>query len=874
VLADLDRHRGADYHGLPGPAIRDSLSAMRCVFACAIVMAACGGGEPPADAGPTECPAMPPVEAGGDGHAAPLEAGPGQARAGRIAASDLPVDRNGLAVWEAGDFVLANDRVAILIEDAGESDLYDPYGGRPVGIARVAGGALVEAADFEEVLFGLGTHIVATTSVGVADDGADGSAAVVRAVGTLAPIDFLGDLVPVPLRGMLEGFPAAIDYTLEPDADVVAITLTVDVESPRGARAPLILNVFVQGYRMPLWTAASGFDDVGSEPQAFVAFDDAIATSYAWIAAPARPTSLVLDDTGVSLFNAGSLPLAACERVEVDVGSIAIGERFDDAQAIALRTGGATLRTIAGTVTESDGTPAEGVRVHATAGDGRHLSRQLTGADGRFSLTVPEGEALLSAWRRGFPIVGPIPAAAATDLAMPPRGFLEVRARDAGSGTPSPARVQAMPVAGSVEMPAASWGEEPWEANRADVRFAGADGLVRMTLPVGDWRIVVSRGYEFEIVDALVAISDGATATLDADLLHGVGSTGVVCADYHIHTARSPDSEDDARLKILALVGDGLEIGVRSEHEIVDGFDDVIVALGLEAFARGLDGLELSTFTWGHLGVFPLAVDASRPNGGAFRWQGRMPPEVFADVRARPETPALIINHPRTGSSFNGYFTAAQYDPVTGTVGIPALWDEAFSLVEAMNASSFDESRDGAVRDWLSLVAHGRRVFAVGSSDSHRVHRQPVGYPRTCLELGTDDPRAVTPAQIRDATIAGRSFVSGGIHLDVDAGGVGPGGEVTGVATASLHVIVRAATWIDVDELEVIVDGATAETIPITPADADPTDPTIRLDAMVEAPVAAGGSYVVIHASGTQSLAPVHDGRQPFAVTNPIFFRR
>src|SRR5262245_8881617 len=79
--------------------------------------------------------------AGDDGVAdAPATVAPGRAAAGRLAADDLPADPLGLAVWEAGDFVLANDRVAIVIEEVDKSDLYDPWGGRPVGIALVRDG--------------------------------------------------------------------------------------------------------------------------------------------------------------------------------------------------------------------------------------------------------------------------------------------------------------------------------------------------------------------------------------------------------------------------------------------------------------------------------------------------------------------------------------------------------------------------------------------------------------------------------------------------------------------------------------------------------------------------------------------------------------
>src|SRR5690606_1844778 len=134
------------------------------------------------------------------------------------------------------------------------------------------------------------------------------------------------------------------------------------------------------------------------------------------------------------------------------------------------------------------------------------------------------------------------------------------------------------------------------------------------------------------------------------------------------------------------------------------------------------------------------------------------PPEFLAEVRERPEAPAIIINHPRGGTE---YFDYVGLDPITGLVDYPEYWDEDFTLVEVFNDSSWQENRDGTVQVWLALLSYGRRIFAVGSSASHGLSSSPVGYPRTCLALGTDDPRAVDNTMVRDATAAGNSYVSG-----------------------------------------------------------------------------------------------------------------
>jgi hypothetical protein len=434
-------------------------------------------------------------------------------------------------------------------------------------------------------------------------------------------------------------------------------------------------------------------------------------------------------------------------------------------------------------------------------------------------------------------------------------------------------RVEIVPLDGAAPSAPEVFGEPTAGAGRSHVAFP-TDGVVTLRVAPGSHRVTISRGPEYERVVTEVTLAAGEDAPISAALARSVDTAGVMCADFHIHSHRSVDSSDSSTLKVAGLVADGLEIAIRSEHEWVTDYAPVIDDMGLSDFAFGIAGLELTTFTYGHFGVFPLVPDPARASGGAVSWYDRLAPEVFDEVRARPESPALIVNHPRAGGLRQGYFSEAGYDPETGSVARPELWDEELTLVEAFNGTDFERNRDGTVRDWFSLLSSGRRVFVVGSSDSHRIYETPVGYPRTCLALGEDDPRALTATMVRDATVAGRSVVSGGIFLDVTGpGGATPGEDASGAGTtATFEVIVRAATWIDVDRLEVIVDGATTETIPITAGDADPLEPTIRARMTIETDVAAGGSFVIFHAAGDDAFDA--NGHRPFAVSNPIFVSR
>lgn len=119
-----------------------------------LLLAACGDDGGSANDAGFVCEFALDFEVGDDnGHAMPLASAPGEARAGRIGPGDLPLFANGLQVYAEGDFVLANDKFALIVEAFGDSDLYDPWGGRPVGIATVDGGAMTNASNLWRVFY-------------------------------------------------------------------------------------------------------------------------------------------------------------------------------------------------------------------------------------------------------------------------------------------------------------------------------------------------------------------------------------------------------------------------------------------------------------------------------------------------------------------------------------------------------------------------------------------------------------------------------------------------------------------------------------------------------------------------------------------------
>jgi hypothetical protein len=232
----------------------------------------------------------------------------------------------------------------------------------------------------------------------------------------------------------------------------------------------------------------------------------------------------------------------------------------------------------------------------------------------------------------------------------------------------------------------------------------------------------------------------------------------------------------------------------------------------------------------------------------------------------------IIVNHP-SGGGFSAYFSAAKLDRATGTSSDP-LWDDRFEAVEVFNDSGLDANREESVADWFALLNSGRATWAVGSSDSHKVRTAPIGYPRTCMQFGTDDPRDLSLEDVRDTLSMGRSVISGGLYMTVEGpGGAGPGSTVPRpTGPVSFTVTVQAPSWLDATELETIVNGVTVSTEPLLPVG---TGPGKRWVNQVEVTIPGDKplGWVVFHARANRDLSPVNPGKEVFAVSNPVLFQ-
>jgi hypothetical protein len=814
-----------------------------------------------------------------NGHADPFGAkAAGQARAGRLASVDgIAQPAHGRQRIVEGDYVLANDKIAVFIENKGMSDGYARFGGEILAIDAVGDdGKPKGLSRYIETLTGLSIEMINPTSVSVLSDGSNGDEAIVRVTGKLEGIPFMqGPLAQLfPRRFGLE---AAYDFVLRPGEERLTMRVGIinntleDVNFGVDRLDSDELFGFFQYSQSQLATREFGYGTPKGKVD-YVAFDSG-PWNFAY-RVPGQKLTWGLEVSGFALFYGPGFLAPACavtteDRAEIIAG----GPDYDGLQEAMRRVAKEpAYREVTGKVTSSDGMGVSDAWVHVVDAAGDYQTRTKTAVDGSFMVHVRPGEPMtIVPQKQGFAMhTGFGITADETNVTVPldAHGAIHVTAKDKASNEALPVRVQIVPELIEDSAPE-NFGVEGERNGRMHQLFA-MNGDATMTVTPGKHRVIVSRGYEWELVETDVTVAPGETVNVDAILEHAVDSTGYMCADFHIHSAQSADSNDPIDYKVSGAIADGLEIPISSEHEWVNDFGPVVEKMGLTKWAFGMASEELTTFTWGHFGVFPMTPDQKQANNGAVDWVGKDPKDVFGLVRALPGNPVLIVNHP-SGSGFGAYFSAAQLDRNTGT-GKEGFWSDDFDAIEVFNDSDFESNRDGSIADWFSLLNRGARFWAVGSSDSHGLRSSPIGYPRTCLNFGHDDPTKLTKEIVRDKVANGAPLISGGLFMTV----TGPNGEAPGQAVktvdgkATFTVNVQAASYIDATKLEVLVNGESILVEDLLPMGAGPGKKFMN-QVTVSIDPAKQGNWVVFHAKGDKDLAPLHPGRRPFAATNPYF---
>jgi hypothetical protein len=507
---------------------------------------------------------------------------------------------------------------------------------------------------------------------------------------------------------------------------------------------------------------------------------------------------------------------------------------------------------------------AAGTLVEVNHCDATSFARFL--ADGQ-GLTLPRG-----CWRLRLVAPGHAPGtwlapeaigSAPDDIARPRAGTLQWRVREKGAGV-LPARIL---VRGMTGTPDPDWGEEPSDGASLNVIHADRDG--QRAIPPGRYSVTITRGFEYSMHQADVAIVADNTAVVAAELDRVVDTRGWIAADLHVHAQPSPDSTVPLSDRVLALAAAGVEVAVATDHNAVTDYGRTIHERGLEPWLASIVGDEVTTrgVPLGHFNVFPLAAGSD-----PIPFDHVGPPALVSAARAAPpgdRDKVIQLNHPRMGSI--GYFELLRFD----LRDIPAwrerspLIETGFDAIEVFNGDDYAklDEVERVMRDWYALLDAGVRVTATGNSDSHKLTYHECGVPRNLVQMADDDPARFDERRFIDAVRRGRVVVSSGPVVMIDVAGRGVG-ESAPAGDQEIHVTVDAPPWVDVSRVEIVRRGQPLHTW------TGPFAHTVRrLDARFTAALGKGDWLVAIARGETPMTFLARTGAKPLSFTNPVWIQ-
>ncbi len=442
-------------------------------------------------------------------------------------------------------------------------------------------------------------------------------------------------------------------------------------------------------------------------------------------------------------------------------------------------------------------------------------------------------------------------------------------------------------------------------------------GAATLRVRPGRYRVVSSRGPEYDLASSEVEVGPDETRSVTHVLTRVVDTSGFIAADMHIHSKNSIDSALSLDERVLALAAEGVEWAVSTDHNYVTDYQPYVARNDLFQWVYPTVGLEMTTLESGHFNGYPLRYEPGPVTHGAFAWAGRPPGDIFSDLRSLgslgPERTIIQVNHPRDGVL--GYFSQYQRSPFTADESPPTIVQQviapkgpafktadgkstfsfAFDAMEIANGKLFHQVHTfrvpdvlpegdlpasfpapghillkangqpgfpGAVEDWFNLLNLGHRFIAVGTADSHSGNDE-AGHFRTMLFVGDDRPIALTDEILVDAMRSRRVVVTNGPLLDfwIDDPTAGVMGQTiqTKKSAVSVHYRLTAAPWASVARINVWRNGTIAKVLEIDPARDlahDPVNEHFDVDLAKDATGAPIDSWFVLEAIGYRSFFP------------------
>jgi TolB protein len=433
-------------------------------------------------------------------------------------------------------------------------------------------------------------------------------------------------------------------------------------------------------------------------------------------------------------------------------------------------------------------------------------------------------------------------------------------------GRSVPARVAVLGSDRRAAAPATAWMRADDGFDRAlqlsETHYFDCASPCTLDAPAGDTAIWVQRGFRYLPWRQTVKLAAASARTIAVklqpnDLPASFGTWR--SADLHVHmnyggTYRNTPANlaGQARAEDLNAV---YNLIVNKEERVPDiGYfrpnpdpasgDGVLI----------MHAQEYHTSFWGHLGLLNLSDHLLTPDFSAYQHTALASPYPHNGVIAD-------LAHAQGGLVGYVHPFDTEIDPATEKTlsnALPA--DVANGKVDYIEIVGFSDHKSTA-KIWYRLLNLGYRLPTGAGTDAMANYaslRGPVGMNRVFLDTGG----ATTPAALRTALKAGRTFATNGPLLGLELDGKHPGDTVSRAAPGKIAYKIALRSPVAVDHLELVHNGKVEKAFALT-------GDRRTLDAAGELPVDTAG-WLLLRAWNDGSDPQVLD-IYPYATTSPVY---
>jgi len=557
-------------------------------------------------------------------------------------------------------------------------------------------------------------------------------------------------------------------------------------------------------------------------------------------------------------------------------------------QGIANQLAGKSVVPIAVEVTDPAGAVA---RAKITLiRDGKPVGSARTADDGLARFALPAGPYELRAEALGRSSVtfnGDTSSVSRAEIRMDGCGYVAARIVDQ-TGAPIPCKI-AFHGIGGTQSP--NFGPTSEAVAVGNLHYSH-NGTFRQEIGPGSYEVIVSRGPEYDAVFAEIEVKRGEETELTATLQRVVDTKGWISSDFHSHSTPSGDNTGRQLGRVLNLLCEHIEFGPCTEHNRIDSYLPHLQRLQVEHLMATCTGMELtgSLLPVNHQNAFPLLHRPRTQDGGGPTIDGNPLLQIERLAMWDNKSDKLVQeNHPNLVQIIGDRNLDGQPD---------GGFEKMFGFMDVMEvhppAGIFNKpTRDAKgqltrnpIFHWMQLLNLGYRIPGVVNTDAHYNFHES-GWLRNYFKSPTDLPAEVETMDVVHTTEKGNLIMTTGPFLEVsltpatDNNPVSafPGDDVKLPAgKADLHVRVQCANWLDVNRVQVFVNGRAIESLNFTRRTHPDrfTNDVVKFDAVVPLELKTD-AHVIVATIGEglvlgRVMGPKWGGEAPpVAVANPFF---